>query len=133
VTNVGQPNRGLVAFCTGTLALTAAVVVAVGPAQGESAEYMWPPAIRSGRPPSTGWYGPLPLLNRVPASISVRLPCGLARPLGKATAVTVLSTARRPEATGALNVTKVGKTLHVWVGASEIAALPWPESCPLQI
>ncbi len=128
-----QSRRGLVAFCAGTLALTAAVVAAVGPARAESAEYVWPPAIRSGQPPSAGWYAPLPLLNRVPASIDVRLPCGLSRPLRRVAPATVLSTARSPWASEALNVTKEGKTLHVRVGASEIAAVPWPDSCPLHI
>ncbi len=128
-----QSTRMLVAFCAAMLALIAAVVAAVGPARAESAEYVWPPAIRSGQPPSAGWYAPLLLLNRVPASIIVRLPCGLSRPLRKAATVTVLSTARHPQAFEALSVTQEGRTLHVRIGASDISAVPWPASCPLRV
>jgi len=123
----------LLAVCAAALALVASIVVAAGPARGESAEYAWPPATLPAESPERGFYAPLPLLNRVPASIEVQLPCGLAPPLRDARPVTVLATARRAETAGALRIAGVDDALRISVGASDVAELPWPTSCPLRV
>ncbi len=125
--------RSVVAVCAGGLAVLAAAVAAVGPAKGESAQYIWPPPVQAAETPSKGWYAPLPLLNRVPSSIGVSLPCGLSRPLRAGGPVTVLATARHTRATEALQVTQEGSVLRIGVGKSQIGSVPWPASCPLDI
>ena len=125
--------RVLVAAGAGALALVASIVAAVGPARGEHAEYVWPPATLSAQTPSEGWYAPLPLLNRVPSSIEVRLPCGLSPPLHGGGRVLVLATARRPRVAEALQIVLDESALHIGVGKSAIARLPWPGSCPVRV
>ena len=132
-TRVSAAPRSVVAVCAGGLAVLAAAVAAVGPAKGESAQYIWPPPVQAAEAPSKGWYAPLPLLNRVPSSIEVSLPCGLSRPLRSEGPVTVLATARRPRATEALQITQEGRVLRIGVGKSQIGSVPWPASCPLAI
>jgi len=123
----------LLALCAAIVALLAALVVAAGPARGESAEYSWPPATLPAERPMRGFYAPLPLLNRVPSSIDVKLPCGLARSLRDVRPVTLLATARRAETAGALRIVHMDDALRISIGASEIAELPWPASCPLRV
>ena len=45
----------------------------------------------------------------------------------------VLATARRAQTAGALRIVRVNDALRISVGASEIAEVPWPESCPLRV
>ena len=131
---MGTKTRApLLALCAAALALVAAIVVAAGPAKGESAEYVWPPATLPAERPAQGFYAPLPLLNRVPSSIELTLPCGLSPPLRDARPVKVLATARRTQTDGALRLVRAGDVLRISVGASEVAELPWPTSCPLRI
>ena len=122
----------LLALCAATLALLAAIVVAAGPARGESAEYSWPPPTLPAERPERGFYTPLPLLNRVPSSIELTLSCGLAPALRDSRRMIVLATARRTETAGALRVVRVGDALRISVDASS-AELPWPASCPLRV
>ncbi len=122
----------LLALCAATLALLAAIVVAAGPARGESAGYSWPPATLPADRPERGFYAPLPLLNRVPSSIEVQLPCGLAPPLRDVRPATVLATARRAETAGGLRIVQLDDALRISV-ASESVELPWPASCPLRV
>jgi len=130
---VASEPRILIALGVSALAVLAAAVAAVGPAHEESAEYAWPPAISPVQAPRDGWYAPLPLLNGVPASIDVRLPCHLSPPLRADGSATVLATARRPRAAEALWIVQEATTLRIQVGVSEIAAVPWPASCPLRV
>jgi len=122
-----------VAAGAATAALVASLVAAVGPARGEHAEFEWPPPTLPSSAPARGWYAPLPLLNRVPSSIVVWLPCALAPPLRDDAPVTIIATARHPERTDALWIALRGKSLNVGVGESEIARLPWPTACPLRM
>ena len=45
----------------------------------------------------------------------------------------ILATARRPEQTQALRIALRGNSLRIDVGASEIARVPWPATCPLVV
>ena len=135
-----SPTRGwlarhglTVAACAASLALVAAAVAAVGPARADHAEYTWPPAILSTSEPDQGWYAPLPLLNRVPSSLVVQLPCGLAPPLRGKPSATVLATARFPGHHGGLRISPGGGAMHFGVGESAVASVPWPASCPLRV
>ena len=115
------------------LALVAALVAAVGPARSEHAEYAWPPETLPAATPTRGWYAPLPLLNRVPESIDLRVPCGLSPPLLGGRATTVVATSRRPEAAQALRIALDGASLDISVGGRHLAAVSWPGSCPLDV
>ncbi len=121
------------AVSASVLALVASVVAAVGPADAESDTYSWPPQISSVPAPDRGYYAPLPLLNRVPRSIDVLVPCDLARPLKQSEAQTVLATARRPELTEGLRITQARDALRIGVGGRRVTSVPWPESCPLRL
>jgi arabinosyltransferase B len=129
----GPGRTVVIALCAAALALAASFVAAVGPARGEHAEYSWPPPTLPAKTPREGWYAPLPLLNRVPASIDVHLPCTLSPPLRKGGPTTVLSTTRRSQNSGALEILLESHSLRYRVGASELARVPWPKSCPLQV
>ena len=122
----------MIALAVATLAVLAAVVAAVGPTSGASASYAWPPATMPVDRPARGFYAPLPLLNRVPASLKVMIPCNLAPALRRSEPTTVLATARRTSAAGALRIVLRDKKLGIAIGDSELAGLTWPESCPLR-
>jgi hypothetical protein len=115
------------------LALVASIVAAVGPAGGKQAEYRWPGEPPPALSPEEGWYAPLPLLNRVPASLEIRLPCDLAPPIRGDRSVLVLSTTRRTQRDGGLQIALSGGRVRARVGNSEVASAPWPASCPLGI
>jgi hypothetical protein len=115
------------------LSLAAAVIAALGPAEKERATYLWPPARLPVEQPRAGWYAPLPLLNRVPARVLVRVPCDLSPPLARTSAsATVIATARRPRDVGGLRLELRDASLLVGVGG-RVTTLPWPDSCPLQV
>ena len=121
-----------VSACLAAVALVSAVVAAVGPTDERRSTYMWPPQQPVGTP-SSGWYGPLPLLNRVPDTMSVRVPCDLPPTLGATGGrTTVLSTARNPRVTPALRIELVGRSLLVGAGR-RVVLLPWPRSCPVRL
>ena len=129
--HVRPSTRVVLASVAAAVSLVAALIAAIGPARGESSEYFWPPTDLPAERPTHGWYAPLPLLNRVPARLELSLPCDLAPALGAETRV--LSTARRPREANALWVDRAPDALRIGVGASELAAVPWPGSCPLRL
>jgi arabinosyltransferase B len=118
---------------TAVLAVLAAFVAAIGPAAAERAGYTWPPAAIPQEAPRKGWYTPLPLLNRVPSSLEVKLPCGLSQPLGRAGRTVLLSTTRRSQDSGGLQILLVADSIQIRVGRSDVASVPWPASCPLLV
>jgi hypothetical protein len=121
------------AVCTAAVAVVASIVAAAGPAHGNHAVYAWPPPELPRSTPKQGWYAPLPLLNRVPASIVVRIPCGLSNALRRRPESTVIATARRPGKSDALRIALRGRSLGIDLGATEVARLPWPAACPLVV
>jgi hypothetical protein len=123
----------LAALGIAVLALLAAVVVAAGPAREVRSEYAWPPTELPEETPTTGWYSPLPLLNRVPFSLDLRVPCNLAPSLTSRGSATVLATARRPNDPAALRVLLARGELRIEIGQSELARLTWPSACPLAV
>ena len=125
-------SRPIVAAALGGLALAAAGIAAIGPARTEQATYAWPPSPLPASRPASGWYSPLPLLNRVPETLSVRLPCDLAPPLPGAAPI-VVATARDSRGQPALHVSQSAGVVQVAVGSRELARAPWPGSCPLRI
>ena len=124
-------RRHLVVCAAATVAFAAALVAAIGPAEAESAEYTWPPPTVLAETPRRGWFTPLPLLNRVPDSLELRIPCGLAPPLGdEGRPATVIATARSPSASEALRVGLDEDSLTFAVGGRTAARVPWPAGCP---
>ena len=114
-----------------TLALSAALIAAIGPARGEHADYTWPP--RAPSPSTRGTYAPLPLLNRVPKSLEFVLPCGHSPPNAGSQPKLAFATARNPSEAGGLEVTLRQGSVHVVVGDSEYATAPWPAACPYRV
>ena len=132
---VALPSRrvAIAVVAIAACALLAALVAALGPARDVRSTYVWPGATLPAGTGTAGWYAPLALLNRVPGSIDVRLPCAAARPEGSRGPVTMLSTARRPERANALRIVWSDRSVRVSAGRQELARAPWPEACPLDL
>jgi cell wall arabinan synthesis protein len=132
---VGLPSRSatVAVVSVAACALLAALVAALGPARDVRSNYSWPPATLPAENGTAGWYAPLALLNRVPGTIEVHLPCAASRPQGSSGPVNVLSTARRPEREEALRIVWSGRSLLIGAGDQELARVPWPEACPLDL
>jgi Mycobacterial cell wall arabinan synthesis protein len=110
----GPPTRVRFAQGLAFLALIAALVGALGPAERVRTTYSWPPATLPDATPESAWYTPLLLSAHRPESIAVTLPCAQAPALAAAEApTTVLATARRPERVGGLEITRVGDSLDI--------------------
>jgi hypothetical protein len=87
------------------VALVAALVGALGPAEDVRSTYAWPPPTLSGEPTRV-WYTPLLLIRHRPESIAARVPCSLPPALPRAERpLLVLATARFPQQAGGLSVT----------------------------
>ena len=99
------------------LALAAALVGALGPAERVRTTYSWPPTTLPAETPDRAWYTPLLLVRYSPDAISATMPCTLAPALTKVESpVTVLATARHPERVRGLVVTRSGERLEVKIG-----------------
>jgi len=103
------------------IALVAALVGALGPAERVRTTYSWPPKDLPAGAPSNAWYTPLLLVRHRPEAISARIPCTLAPALPNAgSPVTVLATARHPERSEGLAVTKLGDRLVLAIGGTTL-------------
>ena len=113
------------------VSLAAAVVGALGPAESVRTAYSWPPQDFPAEPASRLSYTPLLLARHQPASISATIPCLAAasdEPLDQP--MTILATARTPEATGGLSVARVGDHLVLEVGGRTLAEVDLPARAP---
>jgi arabinosyltransferase B len=127
---LGGRSSALAALC-GAVALAAALAAALLPADEERARFTWPPVNLTAQAPAQGWYAPLPLLNRVPRSLEVLLPCGLSPPSIRRSP-TVLSTTRARDDDTGLHIVQRERAMHVSLGSTRIVA-PWPRACPLVV
>jgi arabinosyltransferase A len=116
-------HRTRLALALALVALVAAGVGAIGPADELRTTYSWPPDDVPESAPSELWYAPLLLARHRPGAISADVPCRLPPALAGSGA-TVLATARSPSATGGLAVTRDGEELVVAVGDRELDRLP---------
>ena len=99
------------------VALVAALVAALGPADRVRSTYSWPPSTLPKTKPSRVWYTPLLLIRHHPEAISAKLPCSLPPALPRAKRpVDVLATARFPERNEGLVVTHAGDELVLGIG-----------------
>lgn len=132
---VALPSRTMAValVATAACALLAALVAALGPARDVRSTFAWPGRTLPAGTGTAGWYAPLALLNRVPGSIDVRLPCAVSRPEGSRGPVTMLSTARRPEQANALRIVWSDRSVRVSAGRQELARAAWPDACPLDL
>ena len=120
-----QPTTRLrVAQALVLLALIAALVGALGPAERVRTTYSWPPETLPAESPHRVWYTPLVLARHRPESISASVPCtpppalpGVERPL------TVLATARYPVGTEALALRRRGDEVVVRIGNTILTRL----------
>jgi hypothetical protein len=124
-------RRAQSATVLATLALGAAAVAAIGPARSDHAEYTWPP--RAPSQSTRGAYAPLPLLNRVPASLDFVLSCGRSPRKAGLQPKLAFATARNPSEAEGLEVTLRPTSVHVGVGDVEYATAPWPAACPYRV
>ena len=110
------------------VALVAALIGAIGPADHLRTRYTWPPNPLPTGTPSRTWYTPLLLIRHAPEAISARLPCSLPKALPRATTpITILATARLPRANDGLAVTRVGDQLVVGIGDQTLTMVNLPE------
>jgi hypothetical protein len=106
------------------VALLAALVGALGPAERVRTTYSWPAALPSGTPERV-WYAPLPLVRHRPETLRVALPCEPAPALrGGPGPSRVLATARRPRRAGALDVVRTGNVLTISAGEQVLPRVP---------
>src|SRR3970040_222548 len=75
------PKRTRLAQALAFVALVAAFIGALGPADRVRTTYSWPPDELPSGSPSRLWYTPLLLIRRTPEAISARIPCSLPPPL----------------------------------------------------
>ena len=114
---VVAPRRARLAQALALVALGAALVGAIGPANGVRTTYSWPPEELPSGTPSRLWYTPLLLIRRTPEAVSARIPCSLPPALpAAARPLTVLATARFPERNRGLAVTRSDRRLVVAIG-----------------
>jgi hypothetical protein len=118
-------DRPRLALAVALVALGAAAVGAIGPADDVRTTYSWPPRNVPSSTPASGWYAPLLLVRQRPETISATVPCRLPPTLVRTSRpATVLATARAPERTGGLAVTAEGGELVVAVGAEVLDRAP---------
>ncbi len=122
-------RRDRVAQALAFVALLAAFLGALGPADRVQTSYSWPPKSLPSGAPDRHWYAPLLLIRHRPATMSARVPCTVAPALPDAgRPVTVLATARDPERIDALRVARRGDQLSVSVGRRLLANLALPSA-----
>jgi len=115
-------RREQVAQVLAFVALVAALVGALGPAEKRRTTYDWPPPTLPSGTPSRTWYTPLLLTHHRAESVSAEVPCEPPPALAEAARpVTILATARFPERNGGLAVIRRSEQLVVRVGAVEVA------------
>jgi hypothetical protein len=121
------PRRVRLAQALALVALVAALIGAVGPADHLRTTYSWPPQELPSGTPSRVWYTPLLLVRRVPESVSARIPCSLSRALpAAARPLTVLATARYPDRNRGLAVTRSEDELAVRIGDQTLTSVALP-------
>lgn len=109
------------------IALIAAAVGALGPADPVRSTYAWPPPTLPAGTPSTAWYSPLLLIRHRPELVAASIPCSLPRALPRAERpLTVLATARLPSRVGGLEITGQAGRLVVSVGETILARVGRP-------
>lgn len=115
-------RRRRIALGLSLVAASLALVGALGPADHIRTTFTWPGSSLPERTPTTAWYTPLLLMRHQPEAIAAGLPCSPPRQLAAAgQPLNVLSSARHPERTKGLAVTRFGQVLVVAIGATEIA------------
>ncbi len=119
--SVAAPTRRVrIAQALALTALVAAAVGALGPAERVRTTYAWPPKDLPTGAPRNAWYTPLVLVRHRPEAISARIPCSLPALPGAGSPVRVLGTARYPERTEGLAVTKRGDQLVLAIGETTL-------------
>ena len=104
-----SPTRLRVAQVLAFVALLAAFVGALGPAEKVRTTYSWPPSALPDETPERTWFAPLFLSRHRPEALTAAIPCALAPPLRDAgKPVRVLATARTPAQAGGLAITRRG-------------------------
>jgi len=109
------------------VALVAALVAALGPADRVRSTYSWPPATLPETNPTRVWYTPLLLTWHRPEAISANLPCSLPAALPRAQRpVDVLATARFPERNEGLAVRRGDGELIFGIGHDILTRVDLP-------
>ncbi len=120
-------RRLRVAQALALIALVAALIGALGPADWLRTTYSWPPPTLPREEPDRLWYTPLLLIRHQPEVLSTDLPCALPPFLPNADRPgIVLATARYPEKVGGLAITRSRNELVVAVGGVELDRIALP-------
>ncbi len=129
-----QPHRSQrerLALAFALVAVAAAVVGALGPAERIRATYEWPPPVVPAATPERLWYTPLLLARYRPERVEVVIPCSPAPALRAArTPTTILATAHKPASAGGLAIVRTGTTAAIRIGHRELARVHVDESGP---
>lgn len=119
-------TRLRIAQALGLLALVAALVGALGPAERVRTMYSWPPASLPADTPSRVWYAPVLLITHEPEILSADVPCRLPPTLPSGDPELVLATARHPERFGGLAITQSPQQLVVSLGRDVLDRVDLP-------
>jgi len=119
----GRESRA--AFVLACVALAAAIVAAIGPAEHLTASHSWPPKALPATETGQVWYTPLLLAGQTPAALTARIPCSPTMAHRHASgAITISATARHLDSVRALSVVRSGKRLVVRIGDRRVATVP---------
>ena len=125
-TPASPTTRLRLAQALGLLALVAALVGALGPAERVRTTYSWPPASLPAETPSRAWYAPLLLITHRPEVLSTDIPCTLPPTLPSGEPGLVLATARYPDRAGGLAITQSREQLVVRVAGDVLDRVDLP-------
>jgi hypothetical protein len=112
------------------VALLAALVGALGPAEVVRTTYSWPPETLPRDAPERLWYTPLLLVRHQPEILTSDVPCSLPPRLPGADEGHVLATARHPERVDGLAVKAAEGRLVFSVGETVLDSVALPDDAP---
>ena len=123
----GFGTRVRIAQALALVALIAALIGALGPADWLRTTYSWPPPTLPSGDPDRLWYTPLLLIRHQPEVLTTDVPCTLPPFLPEADRPgLVLATARYPEKVGGLAITRTRNELVVAVGGVDLDRIALP-------
>jgi Mycobacterial cell wall arabinan synthesis protein len=121
------PRRLRLAQALAFVALLAALVGALGPAETVQTTYSWPPETLPREAPERLWYTPLLLVRHEPELLTSDVPCALPPRLPGAEEGDVLATARHPERVDGLAIREAGGGLVFSVGEAVLDSVALPD------
>jgi hypothetical protein len=125
-----SPGRLRLAQALAFVALFAALVGALGPAEVVRTTYSWPPETLPREAPERLWYTPLLLVRHQPEILTSDVPCTVPPALPGARDGDVLATARHPERVDGLAIRAAEGRLAFSVGEAVLESVALPDDSP---